>query len=89
MKSADLSIAEAARHLSEYVDAVRSGSIEFRLLKDGTPVARLTSDFIGCSTSQLAEDWNAIRLPEIEAQALWDDMDLARRELPPPRDKWQ
>ena len=90
MKKKVISVTEAARNFADCVNRVRYQSMEFVLVKNGLPVARLVpekSKKIG-SGRELAAALRKFSLSPEEAMAWQRDLRAARRILRPPSDKW-
>lgn len=90
MKTTPISVTEAARNFSDYVNRVRYQNVSFVLLKNGVPVARLVpEDKKGCTGPELAEALRRVDLSESEARAWHRDLVAARKALKAPEDKWR
>jgi prevent-host-death family protein len=90
MKREAISVTEAARNFSDYVNRARYQEVTFVLLKSGTPVAELTpTSEKACSGRDLAAFLAKGRLTDEEARAWRDDLEASRKALDEPRNKWQ
>lgn len=88
MEEHSISVTEAARDLSSYIDRCHDRQMTLVLLKDGVPVARLVPVFEHvCTGKMLAEAVAAFKLSENESRIWQDDLKAAREcLLPPPAD---
>jgi antitoxin (DNA-binding transcriptional repressor) of toxin-antitoxin stability system len=85
-----ISVTDAARNFADCVNRVHYQNITFILLKNGSPVARLTPDNEKvCTGRELAEALAGTELSASEASAWHRDLQLARKALKSPEDKWR
>jgi antitoxin (DNA-binding transcriptional repressor) of toxin-antitoxin stability system len=90
VKKTTISVTEAARNFADCVNRAHYQNVTFVLLKNGTPVARLTPDNEKvCTGRNLVEALAETDLPVDEAQAWRSDWLTARKTLIAPADKWQ
>ena len=90
MKTAEISVTEAARNFADCVNRVRYQGMTFVLLKNGLPVARLVPEKKRAgSARKLAAALREFNLSPEEAAAWGRDLRAARRILKPPVDKWR
>ncbi len=89
MKEKFISITEAARNFADCVNRAHYQNVTFVLLKNGTPVARLVPDAVRvCSGRDLARVLAKTDLTPETARAWRRDLQVARKRLRPPADKW-
>jgi antitoxin (DNA-binding transcriptional repressor) of toxin-antitoxin stability system len=89
MKRRMISVTNAARNFAECVNRAHYQNVNFVLVKNGSPVARLMPENERlCSGRDLAEALGNARLPEEEASG-WHDLKAARKRIKPPADKWK
>jgi antitoxin (DNA-binding transcriptional repressor) of toxin-antitoxin stability system len=90
MKHTSISVTEAARNFAECVNRAHYQNVTFLLMKNGSPVARLgPADEKECLGRDLAEALTRTPLPVAEARAWRRDLQIARKTLKAPADKWQ
>ena len=90
MKTTTISVTEAARNFADCVNRAHYQNVTFVLLKNGSPVARLVPDGKKvCTGRDLAEALATVGLPEAEARAWHRDLQIARKKLKAPTDKWR
>ena len=90
MKTATITVTEAARKFADCVNRAHYQDMTFVLLKNGVPYARLVPDHEKvCTGRDLAEALAGIELTATEAQAWRHDLQTARQTLKAPRNKWQ
>jgi antitoxin (DNA-binding transcriptional repressor) of toxin-antitoxin stability system len=85
-----ISVTEAARNFADCVNRAHYQNITFVLLKNGAPVARLVPDDEKvCAGRELAEALAKTDLPEDEARAWHRDLQVARKTLKSPSNRWR
>ena len=85
-----ISVTEAARNFADCVNRVRYQNITYILLKNGSPVARLSPEAEKSSTGgDLAAALAKVPLSKQEAKAWRRDLQHARKHLKPPSERWQ
>ncbi len=94
MKTVSISVTEAARNFSDFVNRARYQGTTFVLHKNGMPVARIVPEEKKATTGralaeQLRERLKDVRLGEEEAAAWRRDLENARKALLPAADKWR
>ena len=90
MKEQTISVTEAARNFADCINRAHYQNTTFVLLKNGTPVARISPMGEKASTGKsLAEAMRTTSLTPAEARAWQRDLKKARKALKPPLDKWQ
>ncbi len=90
MKKTTISVTEAARNFADCVNRAHYQNVTFVLLKNGVPFARLVPDSEKvCTGRDLAEALAKTELTAQEAKAWRRDLQVARKTLKAPRDKWQ
>ena len=90
MRKTTISVTEAARNFADCVNRVHYQKVTFVLLKNGLPYARLApADEKVCRGRDLAEALAGTNLPADEAKAWHRDLQLARKTLKTPPDKWR
>jgi antitoxin (DNA-binding transcriptional repressor) of toxin-antitoxin stability system len=90
MKKTAISVTEAARNFADCVNRAHYQNITFVLLKNGSPVARLVPDDEKvCVGRELAEALAKTQLPEDEARAWHRGLQVARKTLKAPADRWR
>jgi len=90
MRRKVLTVTEAARNFADCVNRAHYQNITFVLLKNGSPVARLTpGEEKICLGRDLAEALAGSALPVDEARAWHRDLERARKTLKAPVGKWQ
>jgi antitoxin (DNA-binding transcriptional repressor) of toxin-antitoxin stability system len=91
MKKVTISVTDAARNFADCVNRAHYQNVTFVLLKNGSPVARLTPDPANkvCSGRDLAEALEGFDLTESEAREWRRDLLAARKALKAPADKWR
>jgi prevent-host-death family protein len=84
-----VTVTEAARNFSELVSRVHYRGESALLVKGGKPMARVVPARRGRTGRELASVWS--KLPHLspkEAEALENDLAVARRKLAPVKSKW-
>jgi prevent-host-death family protein len=90
MKTATISVTEAARNFADCVNRVHYRNQSFVLVKNGKPLARLIPENEKkCTGKQLAKILRKTRLSTENARLWRKDLIRARKTLKPPVDKWQ
>ena len=90
MKTLSISVTEAARNFADCVNRAHYQNVTFVLLKNGSPVARLSPDNEKvCTGRDLAEALAKLDLTKEEAAAWHRDLRASRKTLKAPVDKWQ
>lgn len=91
MRKKAISVTEAARNFADCVNRAHYQNTTFVLLKNGTPVAQLVpGQEKVCSGRALAEVLaTANKLPDEEIRAWHKDLQIARKNLSSPADKWR
>jgi antitoxin (DNA-binding transcriptional repressor) of toxin-antitoxin stability system len=94
MSSKSISVTEAARNFSDCINRAHYQGTTFVLHKNGVPVARIVPEERKPRTGKelaaaLRVALNDVHLGEEEATAWLHDLEVARKTLPPPVDKWQ
>ncbi len=90
MRKTAISVTDAARNFADCVNRAHYQNVTFVLLKNGSPVARLVPDNEKvCSGRSLAEVLTKTRLTDTESKAWRRDLQIARKTLKAPGDKWQ
>ena len=84
-----LTVDEAEQSFAELVERVRRDGESATLVRDGVPVARLVPVGPARTAAEAAEAWERRpRLDPEDAEAFAEEVERARRELPPLRDPW-
>lgn len=90
MRKRRITVTEAARNFADCVNRAHYQNVSFVLLKNGTAVARLVPDKESvCTGRELAEGLAAVELPEKEARLWRRDLQVARKALKAPTDRWR
>ena len=90
MKTATISVTEAARNFADCVNRAHYQNVTFVLLKNGSPVARLVPDSEKvCTGRELAEILANVRLSDEERKLWRRDRRNAHKTLRAPVDKWR
>jgi antitoxin (DNA-binding transcriptional repressor) of toxin-antitoxin stability system len=90
MKKRTISVTDAARNFADCVNRAHYQNVTFVLIKNGSPVARLTPEGERlCSGRDLAEALGNARLPDEEAIGWVHDLRAARKRIKTPADKWK
>lgn len=90
MRKIAISVTDAARNFADCVNRAHYQNVTFVLLKNGTPVARLTPDHEKvCTGRDLADALAKTELSAEEGVAWYQDLQNARKTLKSPTDKWQ
>lgn len=90
MKKTTISVTEAARNFADCVNRAHYQNVTFVLLKNGSPVARLSPDSEkDCTGRDLGEALKGVELSAEEAIAWRRDLKRAGKTIIPPGDKWQ
>lgn len=85
-----VSVTEAARNFADCVNRAHYQNVTFVLVKNGSPVARIVPDTEKvCTGRDLAEALAETDLPPEEAASWHRDMQMARKTLKTPADKWR
>lgn len=89
MKKKVISVTEAARNFADCVNRVRYQSMEFVLVKNGLPVARLVPNEEKTSTGrELAKALRGAELSSENARAWHRDLRRGRKILKAPTNRW-
>jgi antitoxin (DNA-binding transcriptional repressor) of toxin-antitoxin stability system len=90
MRKTSISVTDAARNFADCVNRAHYQNVTFVLLRNGSPVARLVPDSEKvCLGRDLADALAHTDLTEAEAAAWHRDLQIARKKLKTPRDKWR
>ena len=90
MKKTVISVTEAARNFADCVNRVRYQNVEFVLVKNGLPVARLVPNEEKASTGrELAKALARAKLGADNAKAWHNDLRRAHRILKAPTNRWR
>jgi prevent-host-death family protein len=95
MSEKAITVTEAARNFADCVNRAYYQGMTFILYKNGLPVARIVPEerkkpLTGRELAPaLREALKDVHLSEEEAAAWLKDLEEARKNLPPPVDKWQ
>ena len=90
MKRTIISVTEAARNFADCVNRVRYQNVTFVLLKNGSPVARLSPDEERvCTGHALAEAVRTSALSANDAKAWHRDLQSGRKTLKAPANRWR
>ena len=94
MREKAISVTEAARNFADCVNRAHYQGMTFVLHKNGVPVARIVPESKKARTGReiaaaLRVALKDVHLGEEEATAWLHDLEEARKNLPPPVDKWQ
>ena len=90
MREKAISVTEAARNFADCVNRAHYQGMTFVLYKNGVPVARIVPEAQKDSTGRsIAEALAKVRLSAEESAAWRRDLEEARRNLIPQKDKWQ
>ena len=90
MKKMKISVTEASRNFAECVNRAHYNGVEFLLIKNGKPVARLTPEKEKvCTGRDFAAMLKQFRLPENEARAWRRERKAAHRALKVPANRWR
>ena len=90
MKTAIISVTEAARNFADCVNRAHYQNVAFVLLKNGTPFARLVPENEKvCLGRDLAEALGKAELSDDDARAWRHDLHTARKTLKAVADKWR
>jgi antitoxin (DNA-binding transcriptional repressor) of toxin-antitoxin stability system len=83
-------VAEAAKDFLKLLDRVERAHESAVLVREGKPVATLNPvPGPALTGAELAERWSKLdKLPPDEANAFADDLESARRNLPPLKSAW-
>ena len=89
-ETAIISVAEAAKDFLRVIDRVERRRESTILVREGKPVATLSPlPSTALTSAELAERWSKLdKLPPDEASAFADDIEAARRNLPPLKSAW-
>ena len=90
MSETAISVAEAAKDFLRVLDRVERRRESAILVREGKPVATLCPlPSPALTSAELAERWSKLdKLPPDEASAFADDIEAARRNLPPLKSAW-
>ena len=90
MSETAISVAEAAKDFLKLVDLVERKRESAVLMREGKAVATLNPvPGPALTSAELAERWSKLdKLPPDEANAFADDIEAARRNLPPLKSAW-
>lgn len=90
MKKTTITVTEAARNFADCVNRAHYQNVTFVLLKNGVPVARLVPDNEKvCTGRVLAEALSKTGLTSEGAKTWRHDLQIARKTLKGPTDKWR
>jgi antitoxin (DNA-binding transcriptional repressor) of toxin-antitoxin stability system len=90
MRKVAITVTEAARNFSDCINRARYQDTTFVLLKNGLPVAQLgPSNEKVCTGRELAAVLATVPLTELETKAWRRDLEVSRKSLRPPVDKWK
>lgn len=91
MAKIEISVTDAARNFSDCVNRVRYQDMTFVLLKNGTPVAKLTpfEEPKASTGAELAAALLGVALTDEESKAWGEDLERARASLIRTVDKWE
>jgi prevent-host-death family protein len=89
MKTATISVTEAARNFADCVNRVHYRNQSFVLVKNGKPLARLVPETKKVTGKELAAALSKVELTTREFAAWSKDLRKARKALKPPEDKWR
>lgn len=90
MTKKTISVTDAARNFADCVNRAHYQNVTFVLLRNGSPVARLVPDNEkACTGRDLAAALVKTHLTEAEAAAWQRDLQIARKTLKTPPDKWR
>lgn len=89
MREKVITVTEAARNFADCINRAHYQGTTFILHKNGVPVARIVPEVKKPSTGRsIAEALAKVRLTAEESAAWRDDLEEARRNLIPQKDKW-
>jgi antitoxin (DNA-binding transcriptional repressor) of toxin-antitoxin stability system len=90
MSEKAISVTEAARNFADCVNRAHYQGTTFVLHKNGVPVARIVpEERKSCTALELAAALAKVRLSPEESAAWRRDLQEARKNLVPQKDKWQ
>lgn len=90
MRERSISVTEAARNFADCVNRARYQGTVFVLHKNGVPVARIVPEKPKPRTGrEIAAALAKVRLTADESAAWLRDLNEARKNLVPQKDKWQ
>jgi len=90
MQKTTINVTDAARNFADCVNRAHYQNVTFVLLKNGSPVARLSPDNEKvCVGRDLAGALAKTELSVAEAAAWHRDLRTARKTLKTPADKWR
>lgn len=90
MKKKAISVTEAARNFADCVNRAHYQGVNYVLLRNGEPFARLIPDNEKvCSGRELAEAVKEVALSSGEAAAWSRDLRRAKKKLTLPKNKWR
>jgi prevent-host-death family protein len=90
VKEVVITVTEAARNFSDYINRAHYQKTTFVLLKNGKPVARIQPESEKRGTGgDLADALAKIDLPAKEAKRWHRELRTARKGIKMPADKWQ
>lgn len=90
MRKTIITVTEAARNFADCVNRSHYQNVTFVLLKNGSPFARLVPDEEKvCLGRDLSEALVQVELSTDEAKAWRRDVQVARKALKLPVDKWR
>ena len=91
MKKLKVSVTEAARNFADCVKRTYYQNVTFVLLKNGSPVARLTPEPQEkvCSGRDLSKAIAEVELPKKEVKAWHRDLLAGGKALQAPANKWR
>lgn len=89
MREKSISVTEAARNFADCINRAHYQGTTFILHKNGVPVARIVPESKKPRTGRaIAEALSNVRLSEEESAEWLRDLDEARKNLIPQKDKW-
>jgi antitoxin (DNA-binding transcriptional repressor) of toxin-antitoxin stability system len=90
MSTKAITVTEAARNFADCINRAHYQGTTFVLHKNGVPVARIVpEERKSCTALELAAALAKVRLSPEESAAWRRDMQEARKNLIPQKDKWQ
>jgi antitoxin (DNA-binding transcriptional repressor) of toxin-antitoxin stability system len=90
MRERAITVTEAARNFADCINRAHYQGTTFVLHKNGVPVARIVpEERKSCTALELAAALAKVRLSPEESAAWRRDLQEARKNLVPQKDKWQ
>jgi prevent-host-death family protein len=90
MKKTTITVTEASRNFAHCLNRVRYQNMNFVLMKNGKPFARIVPENEKvCTGGDLAAALGATKLSAEEARAWSNDLAKARKTLKNPENKWR